>query len=733
MLETEMLKKFLRNEQGNYAVIFALAALPIFGSVGLAFDYSNVSRLRHDLGNSLDAAGIAAGKEFVAGVKTDQQIRDFAEDFFKANFDQNYVEHTVVTTILPTDANNPERELKVEAELTYPTLFGPVFALLTNSDASSYVVVIQDSTLRMRNVAEIALVLDNSGSMSYDKFGNTSGVDPDDQRITLLKTASKQLVTTMIDLGDKIHQVNDPVKFSLVPFSASVNIGAGNATKSWMDTRGISPIHHEHMNWGTPSPTNPTGYRTTAADGAKLNAAGVPLTRFSIYNSLKFRSGGAEINNQCEVWKYNTTTAGSGTPPANCAVMKRSATTDVAAVSTAAATAINSSSYNLGWLTAKYAWRGCVEMRGNGYDLTDETPSASDPASLFVPSFAPDEFGVSKYGAGASNNYASSNNWWPDYETDTDFRTSLYWASAADTGQVLHTTANTSYTSSIWWDSTSRPRMVDVAKYIVNKPYLSGQNAPASSSGRIGQWQYYRGEEGPNLSCTTDPIFPLSAEESDIHDAIDDMEATSNTNVPEGLAWGWRTVSHGAPFTEGVPETRRDVDKVVILLTDGANTYADMGQGNNGDLAGQQSGYAAWGYTGYAGNAGPNSTASRSSATNVARIFQNTTASKTTHTGTNFQEAMDQKMLALCQNIKDENIILMTVALDLDPDNYTGVAAKAAVNKALEALESCAGESKARKDASGNPEKLFWNAKSDTLGDTFEQIADELSNLRFTN
>jgi hypothetical protein len=93
---------------------------------------------------------------------------------------------------------------------------------------------------------------------------------------------------------------------------------------------------------------------------------------------------------------------------------------------------------------------------------------------------------------------------------------------------------------------------------------------------------------------------------------------------------------------------------------------------------------------------------------------------------------MDQKMLQICANIKDKDVLLMTVALDLDPANYDTASEKAAVNKAIAALTSCAGESRIKKDASGNPVKLFWNAKSDTLDDTFDEIADELSNLRFT-
>jgi Flp pilus assembly protein TadG len=721
-----MLKNFLRNQDGNYAAIFAIAMLPLFGGVGLAVDYSNISRLKHELGDATDMAGLAVSKRYSAGGETDDNLKKLGKDFFNANFDAEYLSATTVTVNLPGEGGSSTKELSVKATLAYKTLFGPAIAALMGVQGGSNVVVVQTSTLKLKSLAEIALVMDNSGSMSYNNAGQTSGVPIASQRITLLKAAAKQLVDTMIDAGAAVQQVNDPVKFSIIPFSASVNIGAANATKTWMDARGVSPIHHEHINWGTPGLLNEAGYRSTAPDGAKLDGTGKPLTRFSIYNALTFRTGGAESTTQCQVWKYGT----SGSATSNCAVFKRTGTlTDVGASSSQAAVAIASTTYDQTWLKNQYAWQGCVEMRPNGYDVTDDAPSAGTPATLFVPMFAPDDFNVSQYGQGTSNMYSGYNNWWPDYETAATFQAASFWPTYNDTGQALGSAANP--TASAWWTSTSRPRMTNAAKYFKNKPYLSGQGAPSSTSGRIGEWQYFRGAEGPNASCTTTAITPLTGNKTTIKTAIDLMQPTGNTNVPEGLAWGWRTVSSAEPFSEGVAETRKDIDKVVIVLTDGANTYGDISMGNGGDVTGTQSTYAAFGFSGYAGTGGTNGTAKLSDASNVARIFQNTTASKTTHDSTNFQKAMDEKMSQICTNIKGKKIILMTVALDLDPTKLSG-ASKTAAQNAITALTNCAGSSRVRKDANGVPVKLFWNAKSTTLDATFKEIADELSNLRFT-
>ncbi|TGS35968.1 hypothetical protein EN823_13580, partial [bacterium M00.F.Ca.ET.180.01.1.1] len=107
--------------------------------------------------------------------------------------------------------------------------------------------------------------------------------------------------------------------------------------------------------------------------------------------------------------------------------------------------------------------------------------------------------------------------------------------------------------------------------------------------------------DGPNSACTTNPITPLkdvtvTAQKQQLDDAIDAMAPTGNTNVPEGLAWGWRTVSSNEPFTEGRPNSEKGNDKVVIVLTDGANTYYTPSSLGYSDPANSKSTYASYGY-----------------------------------------------------------------------------------------------------------------------------------------
>ena len=131
------------------------------------------------------------------------------------------------------------------------------------------------------------------------------------------------------------------------------------------------------------------------------------------------------------------------------------------------------------------------------------------------------------------------------------------------------------------------------------------------------------------------------------------MQPLGGTDVPEGMVWGWRTLSSYAPFTGGRPEVENGNDKVLIVLTDGANTYY---RPNGSDLVGNKSDYSAYAYTGQNyHNEG------------VTRLFMGTptTFDKTLHSETNFSAALNIQLQSVCDKAKAAELIVMTVALDL--------------------------------------------------------------------
>jgi Flp pilus assembly protein TadG len=70
-------------------------------------------------------------------------------------------------------------------------------------------------------------------------------------------------------------------------------------------------------------------------------------------------------------------------------------------------------------------------------------------------------------------------------------------------------------------------------------------------------------------ACPTS-MMPLNYDWSALNNKIDDMTPTGKTNVTIGLALGFQLLSPVAPFNAPAPAP--DLDKVIVILTDGDNT-----------------------------------------------------------------------------------------------------------------------------------------------------------------
>jgi len=75
-------------------------------------------------------------------------------------------------------------------------------------------------------------------------------------------------------------------------------------------------------------------------------------------------------------------------------------------------------------------------------------------------------------------------------------------------------------------------------------------------------------------------ITPLTNDFRALKRTISDFEADGLTYAPAGLMWGWRTLDQRAPFTEAASSVNGV--KVLVLMTDGANTRSASGQTHDG-------------------------------------------------------------------------------------------------------------------------------------------------------
>jgi Mg-chelatase subunit ChlD len=78
---------------------------------------------------------------------------------------------------------------------------------------------------------------------------------------------------------------------------------------------------------------------------------------------------------------------------------------------------------------------------------------------------------------------------------------------------------------------------------------------------------YYPAEACGSLA----KALPLTNDWTALHSKVDEMAPNGSTNVTIGLVWAWHALTQNSPFPEGSPG-QPDLDKVIILLTDGENT-----------------------------------------------------------------------------------------------------------------------------------------------------------------
>ena len=197
-----MLRKFMKNIRGNMIVAGAVAIVPIMGAVAIAVDFTEMNRHKAATLNALDASGIATARYILTGA-TDAEAMAFAKDFFEANLGPVDPADTTLTVELP-NSNQGGGLLKLSAALKYKPHFLPAFSHLmgyTSSGNSTNLDLSAESKIRLKNTIEVAMVLDNSGSMNTNGFGSSQ------KRIDLLKSASKQLVDQLAAEATAIQQV----------------------------------------------------------------------------------------------------------------------------------------------------------------------------------------------------------------------------------------------------------------------------------------------------------------------------------------------------------------------------------------------------------------------------------------------------------------------------------------------------------------------------------------------
>lgn len=203
----EMIRRFHRDQRGNFLMLFGLVLIPLMGVVGVAIDYSRASNARQALSAAIDSAALMAARD--AQKLSDGDLTKRIDAWVLENLPPDVKkEFTGVTVAIDRTA----RTIKIDAKAVVPTTISSVLGV------SQLPVGTNSQSTWGTNKIELALALDTTGSMASSN------------KMTNLKTASKSLLKIMKDAAI----TPDQIRVSIVPFNTQVRLARSLKDESWL-------------------------------------------------------------------------------------------------------------------------------------------------------------------------------------------------------------------------------------------------------------------------------------------------------------------------------------------------------------------------------------------------------------------------------------------------------------------------------------------------------------------
>lgn len=210
------------DERGAIAVQFALLLLPIAILTFGLIDISRASLQKRQLQDALDAATLMAARSTAT---TDDGLDSIGDSALATEMAGLGVTLTAASSTFASGAGNT-------VVGTVSATIKPIISNLWSSGDST--VAATSTVMRSVNKLEVALVLDNTGSMA-------SNLGSGGTKINALINASKSLVDVLGAAAARATET-DAVKISVVPFSMTVNVGSNFEGQGWL--RGALPSQY---------------------------------------------------------------------------------------------------------------------------------------------------------------------------------------------------------------------------------------------------------------------------------------------------------------------------------------------------------------------------------------------------------------------------------------------------------------------------------------------------------
>ncbi|NNE57377.1 MAG: VWA domain-containing protein [Hellea sp.] len=199
-----MLKNYLKDESGQFAIMFAVFATMLLAAVGVSIEANQLHSVRSHNQALADAAVLAAAG---SGETKKNDLEKLARESVKSMMSaEEYAEYDVQLIIQPD--NTLRVLITKDHEIRFLSAFNNPIEIKAVAEAPP----------KGQSLLNIALVLDVTDSMEGDK-------------LTALKDAASNLVATF---DDDDASSDNPVNMSVVPFARYVKLPMTMAAEPWL-------------------------------------------------------------------------------------------------------------------------------------------------------------------------------------------------------------------------------------------------------------------------------------------------------------------------------------------------------------------------------------------------------------------------------------------------------------------------------------------------------------------
>jgi Flp pilus assembly protein TadG len=538
------ISEYFKDSSGNIAIFFGLALPVALVAIGAGLDSARITREYSTFHAAIDSAAFAIAQDDRSGTvggTISQTNADALKDLAKKYIASNYSADKAFKGDVTVDLTVTGQQVKLNANIEFPTTLMKLVGIETVSMNAESVVE------KAMKPIELVLVMDTTGSMVNDIAG--------------ARQAAKNFLTKVYG---STSTTSEYLRIALVPFAGAVRLNpTAPEVLSAVDQTGANPL--STMNFSLGVLNNFTAWAAiTKPDGSAHSWNGCVEGRQ--------RNATASLN-----YLINDEPPGTGATRFPAYFFPDAPSFD----GTVKKTYRDSAGSNQSNKSFYEPWHPNATAFASVSNPYDQVYSGNDYVASYYNVTVTQSASPVK-GTLDANNYPA-----PTLPTGYPLIGGVPMKDVGSNLKIQHKAvappATGTEVSTVGYGATATQRLTNDRKY----------------QGAVVPDQTYTGTSssaGPWVNCAASAVVPMTHSRTKVEAGLDAMRAAGNTNIGEGLAWGMRVISPGAPFTlvdsaptgAGTPISNyNDVrwQKIIVLMTDGENTAgsasADLGASYN--------------------------------------------------------------------------------------------------------------------------------------------------------